>query len=341
MNTSSPSVGIGILNWNGKKFLETLLPELSKLTYPNCTVYVIDNNSSDDSVDFLRQNHPQVKVIVLNDNYGFAGGYNRGLAQMNEDYYLMLNSDVEAPPSFVEPMVEMMQQDESIAACQPKMLALLDKQMLEHAGAAGGMIDVLGYPFCRGRLFETSEKDKGQFERPVQIFWASGACCMIRREAYWKVSGMYDYFFMHSEEIDLCWRMQAEGYKIMYCPASHMYHLGGGSLSYHSPRKTYYNFRNNIVMCFRNSPWYVNLWLMPLRLALDTLAAIVFLVKENKANAVAVFSAYKDIFRWLVKEKNKFPPKKKSLLSIASVVRKSIVWQHYVKGVKKYEDLNQ
>ncbi|HEX8462768.1 MAG TPA: glycosyltransferase family 2 protein, partial [Segetibacter sp.] len=284
MNASFPAVGIGILNWNGKAFLQALLPELEKLTYSNYKIYVIDNNSSDDSLAFIRRFHPCVKVIVLDKNYGFAAGYNKGFAEMHEDYYLMMNSDVEVPPGFIEPLVEMMEADKSIAICQPKLLALQKKGMLEHGGAAGGMIDVLGYPFCRGRLFETTEADNGQYQTPAEIFWASGAACLIRKEAYKKVDGMYDYFFMHSEEIDMCWRLIAEGYKIMYCPNSYIYHLGGGSLAYKSPRKTYLNFRNNIVMCFRNSPWYVNLWLLPLRVMLDIVAAVRFLVAEDSAN---------------------------------------------------------
>jgi GT2 family glycosyltransferase len=339
MSSSYPSVGIGILNWNGKKFLEKLLPELRNLSYPHYSVYIIDNNSSDDSLDFIRNNHPEVKLIILDDNYGFAGGYNKGFEQMHEDYYLMMNSDVEVHSGFIEPLVKMMEEDKSIAICQPKLLALIQPEMLEHGGAAGGMIDVLGYPFCRGRLFETTEKDVGQYQTSSEIFWASGACCMIRKDAYQKIGGMYPYYFMHSEEIDMCWRFIAEGYKIMYCPDSYIYHLGGGTLAYKSPRKTYFNFRNNIIMFVRNSPWYILFWLLPLRMILDLLASMVFLVKEDSANSKAVFIAYKDFLGWLIKEKNKFPAKTKSLFSIPYVYKNSIVWQHYVKGKKYYGEL--
>ena len=336
MNISAPLVGIGILNWNGKKFLETLLPELNNLTYSNYTVYVIDNASSDESLSYIREFHPAVKIIALDNNYGFAGGYNRGFALMQEDYYLMLNSDVEVPPGLIEPLLKMMEKDTSIAVCQPKLLALLNPQMLEHGGAAGGMIDFLGYPFCRGRLFDTSEQDIGQYNAPAKIFWASGACCMIRKEAYWKVNGMYEFFFMHSEEIDMCWRLIAKGYKIMYCPDSCLYHLGGGTLAYQSPRKTYLNFRNNIIMCFRNSPWYILLWLLPLRAGLDVVASIKFLSDGDSTNCKAVFRAYRDIVRWVTREKNKFPKKKKSLLSISFVLKRSIVWEYYIKNIKYY-----
>lgn len=340
MKPSFPSVGIGILNWNGKKFLQTLLPELKSLSYPNYTVYVIDNASTDDSVKYVREFHPEVKIIALDNNYGFAGGYNRGFALMPEKYYVMLNSDVEVPPSFLKPLVEMMEADSSIAICQPKLLSLLNHQMLEHGGAAGGLIDFLGYPFCRGRIFDTSEPDYQQYSTSV-IFWASGACCMIRKEAYWKINGMYEFFFMHSEEIDMCWRLIAEGYEIMYCSTSYIYHLGGGTLAYQSPRKTYFNFRNNIIMCFRNSPWYTLLWLVPVRIVLDVVASLKFLTDGDKTNCKAVYKAYRDVIKWLATEKNKFPPKKISLLFIPSVFKKSIVWEYYIRKIKHYSEVNR
>ncbi len=339
MNKPAPSVGIGILNWNGKIFLEALLPQLSNLTYSNYTVYVIDNSSTDDSITHIRQFHPAVKIIALDKNYGFAGGYNRGFALMPEDYYVMLNSDVEVPPGFIQPLLQMMEASPSIAVCQPKLLSLLHPQMLEHGGAAGGMIDFLGYPFCRGRIFDKSEEDLDQYNTSAEIFWATGACCMLRREAYWKVNGMYEFFFMHSEEIDMCWRLIAEGYLIMYCPTSHIYHLGGGSLAYQSPRKTYLNFRNNIIMCFRNSPWYILLWLLPIRIILDTIASFKFLSEGDSNNWKAVLRAYIDFIKWLANEKNKFPANKKSLLSISPVLKKSIVWEYYVKNIKYYREI--
>src|SRR5947209_1535633 len=189
----------------------------------------------------------------------------------------------------------MMEADKTIAACQPKLLSLTQPTMLEHGGAAGGMIDFLGYPFCRGRIFDQSEEDIGQYNTSAQIFWASGACCMIRREAYREVNGMYEYLFMHSEEIDMCWRLIAKGYQILYCPTSYIYHLGGGTLQYRSPRKTYLNFRNNIIMCIRNSPWYNLLWLIPVRFILDIIASFKFLADGDFKNFKAVFVAYKDI----------------------------------------------
>ena len=338
MSTTAPSVAIAILNWNGKKFLENLLPDLHLLTYPNYTIYVIDNKSSDDSIAYVRNFFPKVKIIELDGNYGFAGGYNKGFTSIDDHFYLMINSDVKVPPSFIEPLVNMMVLDPRIASCQPKLLSLREVEMLEHGGAAGGMIDFLGYPLCRGRIFDASEKDNGQYDRETEIFWASGACCLVRRDAYWKVGGMYPFFFMHSEEIDMCWRFIAEGYTIKYCPDSFIYHLGGGTLSHQSPRKTYLNFRNNIIMCFRNSPWYVNLWLIPVRMLLDFAAAIRFL-SHDWDNCKAVLLAYKDFLKWLALEKNKFPAKKKALWSIPSVLKTSVAWQYYINNIREYRSL--
>ncbi len=337
MNGQAPSVGIAILNWNGKHFLQALLPALERLHYPDYCVYVIDNNSTDDSVSFLKKAFPAVVIIQLADNYGFAAGYNKGLAAVQEDYYLMMNSDVEVAENFLQPLVNLMEQDKLIAICQPKILSLRNKTLFEHAGAGGGMIDVLGYPFCRGRIFDSAEKDTGQYNDVQQLFWATGTCCLIRKEAYWLSGGMYEYYFMHMEEIDLCWRLNAAGYKIMYCPQAVIYHLGGGSLSYQSPAKTYYNFRNNIVMCFRNSPWYVNAWLLPLRILMDSVAAIQFIVKKNGANAKAVAGAYASFFKWLVKGRNASRGQKKQpLYRLPGVLRTSIVWQYYIRKRKVY-----
>lgn len=336
---NEPSVAIAILNWNGKHFLETLLPDLLRLSYPNYSIYIIDNNSSDDSVSFINANFPSVKTILLDDNYGFATGYNKGLWGLKEDYYLVMNSDVEVEPTFIEPLVAMMQDDNLIAVVQPKIRSLQNKKMFEHAGAAGGMIDVLGYPFCRGRIFDTVEEDVGQYDDAIPVFWASGTCCLIRKKAYWQVGGMYGYYFMHMEEIDLCWRLQTAGWKIFYCPQSLIYHLGGGSLSYQSPRKTYLNFRNNIIMCWRNSPPYVNAWLLPLRMMLDGIALIKFLTAKQSENAVAVGKAYLHFFKWLFSFEKDSPQKKMSLRKAAGVLKESLIWKYYIIKKKTYEEV--
>ncbi len=339
MESEQPSVAIAILNWNGKHFLETLLPALQYLSYPNYTVYIIDNNSSDDSVPFVQEHFPSVKTIVLDDNYGFATGYNKGLWGLKEEYYLMMNSDVEVEAGFIEPLVNMIQSDERVAIVQPKIRSLRNKTMFEHAGAAGGMIDLLGYPFCQGRIFDTVEEDRGQYDDAKPIFWASGTCCLIRKKAYWKAGGMYGFYFMHMEEIDLCWRLNAMNYKIMYCPQSVIYHLGGGSLSYQSPRKTYFNFRNNIIMCWRNSPWYVNLWLLPLRMMMDTAAALQYLLSKQKENATAVGKAYVHFFKWLFSFEKDSPHQKLSLRKATGSAAFSIVWKYYIEKKKTYRDL--
>ncbi len=334
-----PSVGIAILNWNGRHFLQTLLPLLQDLSYPDYTVYVIDNNSTDDSVSFLKSHFSQVKVIPLQDNYGFAKGYNLGLAAITEDYYVMMNSDVEVGKDFLQPMVDLMELDKQVAICQPKILSLRNKAYFEHAGAAGGMIDVFGYPFCRGRIFDEVEKDNGQYNDVQQLFWATGTCCLIRKEAYWRVNGMYDYYFMHMEEIDMCWRLHSAGYKVLYCPQALVYHLGGGSLSYQSATKTYYNFRNNIVMCYRNSPWYVNCWLLPLQLLMDGTAALQFAIGGNMANTKAVGRAYSHFFKWLFSKEKETAGNRKALFNLPGVTRKSIVWQYFVLKKKKYTEI--
>ena len=334
-----PSVGIAILNWNGRHFLQTLIPLLQELSYPDYTVYIIDNKSTDDSIEFLKEHFPAVKVISLAGNYGFAKGYNLGLAAIKEDYYLMMNSDVEVGKDLLQPMVDLMESDKQVAICQPKVLSLRNKEYFEHAGAAGGMMDVLGYPLCRGRIFDTVEKDNGQYNDVRQVFWATGTCCLIRKEAYWQIGGMYGYFFMHMEEIDMCWRLNSIGYKVMYCSRAAVFHLGGGSLPYQSATKTYYNFRNNIIMCYRNSPWYINFWLLPLRLLMDATAALQFAIGGNSASTKAVGKAYIHFLQWMFSKEKQIPGVKRSLFTLPGVLHKSIVWQYFVLKRKLYEDI--
>lgn len=331
---NNPSVGIGILNWNGRNFLHQFLPFLYELTYSNSTIYVIDNNSTDDSVSFLREHHPRVKIISTGGNFGVAGGYNMGFAQMPEDYLLMLNSDVELTPGMLEPMVELMQADETIGIIQSKLLAYYDKAKFEHGGAAGGMMDMLGYSFCRGRIFDTVETDNNQYNN-ADIFWAGGACCLIRKTAYEKIGGMYDYLFMHFEEIDMCWRMHANGYRVVYCKDSVAYHVGGGTLSYQSPRKTYYNFRNNLIMCYRNSSWLYRIWWLPLRTIIDQSAFLNYIFKGEWGNAFAVWKGYAGFCKWLFTVKDDAGIKQ-SLFKMPGVLKCSIVWQYYIVGRKKF-----
>jgi len=332
---SYPAVGIGILNWNGKKWLEQFLPFLYNISYPNYKIYVIDNDSSDDSIAYLQAEHPNVRVISTGGNHGFAGGYNRGFAQMPEPYVLMLNSDVEVTPGFLEPMVALMESDPAIAVCQSKLLSFHQRDHFEYGGAAGGMMDVLGYSFCRGRIFDTIELDNKQYNTDP-VFWACGACSLVRNDAYQKVRGMYEYFFMHFEEIDLCWRMQAAGYTIMYCEVSVVYHVGGATLSYQSPAKTYLNFRNNLVMVVKNSGVIYLLWWLPVRWAFDMLAMIKFLLQGDGKNAWAVIKAYAGLIAWTFKSVERKHTAKLSLSRMPVVLKKSVVWQYFVQKRKTY-----
>ena len=335
-----PAVGIGILNWNGQKYLEQFLPFLYNISYANATIYVLDNQSSDGSIAYLKQHHPTVKIIETGGNYGVPGGYNIGFAQMPEPYLLMLNSDVEVASNFLEPLVALMEADKAIAMVQSKLLSFQNRPQFEYGGAAGGSIDVLGYTFCRGRIFETVETDHHQYGTS-EVFWAGGACALIRKSAYEKVGGMYNWFFMHFEEIDLCWRFHTANYKVMFCNESVAWHVGGGTLSYQSPRKTFYNFKNNLVMVFRNSPWWYLLWWTPIRFVLDLLAAFKYLLANNSANSAAVIKAWFGFFKWLLWDASKNPAKPKALSGISVVMKQSIIWSYYLQKKQHYSQLNK
>lgn len=337
---NQPAVGIGILNWNGKKYLEEFLPFLQTISYPNYTVYVIDNASSDGSVEFVRTFYPAIKIIETHGNYGVAGGYNIGFAQMPEPYVLMLNSDVEVTANFLEPLVDVLENDKKIAACQSKLLSYTKRDEFEYGGAAGGFIDVLGYAFCRGRIFNTVEKDLHQY-KSGEIFWGGGACLLIRKSAYEEVKGMYDYYFMHFEEVDLCWKFHSAGYKVFYVDDSIVYHMGGGSLSYQSPRKTYYNFKNNLVMCYRNSPWSFKIWWLPVRFITDAVSVMYYIFKGEAANSKAVMKAYIGFLKWLGSKEKKHPDKQSSLLDIKAVYKHSIVAQYFLSGKKVYSAIGE
>lgn len=299
-NLAQPSVGIVILNYNGRNFLEKHLPSVLKTSYPNTTIYVADNASKDDSVAYLKSQFPSVRLIQLNQNFGFAKGYNIALEDLDEDYLVLLNSDVEVPAHWLEPLVEMMEMDATIAAMQPKIRALGQPEYFEYAGAAGGWIDSLGYPFARGRIFDTVEKDNGQYDNAVEIFWASGCCMMVRGPLFKGFGGFDSDFFAHLEEIDLCWRFKRAGYKIVFNPKSTVFHLGGGTLGYHSPYKTYLNFRNSYYTLLKNEGVIKLAFLLPLRLVMDTLAAFNFLMQAKWLHAQAVIGAFFSFFLALV-----------------------------------------
>lgn len=292
-------VSVVILNWNGAKMMRQFLPSVVKYTdAPDCEVVVADNASTDDSLEMLSREFPTVRQIILDQNYGFAEGYNRALNQVEAEYVVLLNSDVEVTEGWLQPLVAHLDNNREVAACQPKLLAHYDRTLFEYAGASGGYIDRFGYPFCRGRIFDTIEHDKGQYDDITDIFWATGACLMIRLATYREAGGLDARFFAHNEEIDLCWRLQLYGYRITCVPSSVVYHLGGGTLPKGNPRKTYLNFRNNLTMLYKNLPEKDLASVMRWRLLLDYIAALQALLKGNLGDVKAIIHARRDFHRW-------------------------------------------
>lgn len=285
------TVSVVILNWNGRKFLEKFLPSVVANS-GGAEIIIADNASSDDSVSWLKNNYPHLKVIVNETNWGFARGYNEALKLIDAEYYLLLNSDIEVPPGWIDPLVSLMEKHPEVAACQPKIISYHQPGYFEYAGAAGGFIDRYGYPFCRGRIFTELEKDRGQYDDNVEVFWATGACLMVRASCYHEVGGMDNDFFAHMEEIDLCWRLKNAGYKVMATGASEIYHVGGGTLPKKSSRKTYLNFRNNFILLYKNLPAYRIPGVFMLRIILDWIAALKFLAEGGFYDFGAVIKAH-------------------------------------------------
>lgn len=283
-------IAIAILNWNGKSWLEKFLPNVLENSQ-SAEVYVIDNASTDDSVAYISTCFPSVKIVINQQNHGFAGGYNEGLKQIHADIYCLLNSDVEVTPGWLDPVAALFEKSPDIAAIQPKVLDYNRKNFFEFAGAGGGLIDNLGYPYCRGRIFENIEEDKGQYNDETEIFWASGCCLFIRSEDFWKENGFDARFFAHQEEIDLCWRLKNSGRKIYYTGKSAIYHVGGGTLQKQNPRKTYLNIKNNLSMMLKNLP-SDKLYLIFIRLCLDGIAGIYFMFKHGFSHTWAVIKAH-------------------------------------------------
>ena len=338
METQKIKIAVVVLNWNGKDWLAKFLPTLVEHTN-DATVFVADNASTDDSVAFVTTNFPSVKIIVNTSNGGFAKGYNDALKQIDAEYYVLINSDIEVTQNWLSPIINIMDEDESIAACQPKILDYNNKDKFEYAGAAGGFIDDLGYPFCRGRIFDTLETDNGQYNSPIEVFWATGACMFVRAKQYWEVGGLDEDFFAHQEEIDLCWRLKNKGYKIMAQPQSVVYHVGGGTLNVSSPFKTHLNFRNNLFMMFKNLPFIDVISIIPIRLILDGVATFTFLTKPKGiqhllAIAKAHFAFYFAIPKLIRKRSN---IKQKSKLS--GKYNWSILVKYHFMKKKRFLDL--
>ena len=334
-----PKVSIVILNYNGRKYLELFLPSVLASTYANKEVIVADNGSSDDSILFLKENFPHVRIILLPLNIGFSKGYNTALKEVQSDYYVLLNSDVETSPGWIEPVIELMEKDKTIGACQPKILSYNDKHLFEYAGAAGGWMDCLGYPFARGRIFDVCETDRGQYNTIQPIFWASGAAMFVRASLYHKLCGLEEYFFAHMEEIDFCWRMQLEGYGIYVCPESVVYHVGGGTLPKGNERKVFLNFRNNLIMLAKNLPFGQAIWKIPFRFLLDAISAWKSLFAGEAIYFLAISEAHLAFVKWLLFKQNEsvFPKKRKA--NLAGWYLHSLVWKHFVRGKKTFTEI--
>lgn len=337
---------VAILNYNGEHYLESYLPSVLYSCSSLTNYIVIDNASTDGSIEYLENWHPEVNIIRLSKNYGFAEGYNRGLKKVDTEYTIILNSDVVVEKNWLDPIFEMMNNDKEIGIIQPKILSLENKAQFEYAGAAGGWIDSLGYPFCRGRIFDTVENDTGQYDSIEEIFWASGAAMVVRTKLFKALGGFDKDYFAHMEEIDFCWRAKRAGYKVIYCPQGIVYHLGGGTLDYGNPRKTYLNFRNNLNTILKNESLGALLWKFPVRLVLDGIAGLKFLFSGNGSSTISIikahFAVYRNmghtirkraLYKRLIKE-NRINP-----ASDSGKHSGSILIAYYLRGWKKFSDI--
>lgn len=331
-------IAVVILNYNGAQYLREFLPKVLKYS-SGCEIVVADSGSVDDSLEVLKEHFPQVTALPLGGNYGFCGGYNVALKKVKATYYVILNSDVEVTPGWIDPVMNLFENDLRIAAVQPKMLTYNDRQRFEYAGAAGGWIDALCYPFCRGRIFDVMEEDTGQYDSTTEIFWASGACLFIRAELFHQYGGFDDDFFAHMEEIDLCWRLKNAGHKIYFSSESLIYHVGGGTLSKSNPKKYYFNFRNGLALMIKNLPAKELWWKFPLRIIIDWVAALKFLVTGEPRLFIVVLKAHANIttkfFRHFRKRKA-FQPKKGAL---NGRYRGLVLFDYHLRGRKKFKDL--
>jgi GT2 family glycosyltransferase len=340
---TEPTVAVVILNYNGKHFLEKFLPGIIQHSSPH-RVYVADNDSTDDSVQFLKTRFPAVTVIENGSNAGYADGYNLALKKINAAYFILLNSDVEVTANWIQPVIELMEADKSIAACQPKLIDYSDRSLFEYAGASGGFIDNYCYPFCRGRLFTTIENDKGQFNDATEIFWATGACLFVRSDAFWKVKGLDGDYFAHMEEIDLCWRLKNTGHKIYVQPASTVYHVGGGTLNKFSSRKTYLNFRNNLTTLTKNHPPRFLIFKIWYRMILDGVAAFRFLFAGTPEHFFAVIRAHFAYYKRLpdtLRKRKEMMQLENFKFNTTFMYKGNIVFEYFLSGKKKFSDLRK
>lgn len=335
-------VAVLILNWNGQRYLEQFLEGVvSRSVSPDCEIIVVDNGSTDGSLEYLRKEFPEVRVIEFSENLGFAGGYTEALKQVKATYYVLLNSDVEVTEGWLEPVINYLDSNPDVAACQPKIINHNNRDHFEHAGAAGGYIDKFGFPFCRGRLFNNIESDRGQYDNIVDIFWASGACMFIKASVWNECGGLDPDFFAHMEEIDLCWRIQSIGYRISFIPDSIVYHVGGGTLQYDSPSKLYYNFRNNLYLLHKNLPGNNYHRLIFKRKLIDSLAAIRFLLKFQFWAFASIWKAHRDYSRMIetLNLKREAIIKKSVSYPEKLILNKSIVYAFYIERKRTYIQL--
>ena len=346
-SASGGKVAVVILSWNGKEMIEEYLSSVIASNYADLEVVVADNHSDDGSATLVREKFPSVRLIELERNFGFAAGYNEALQRIRAEYFVLLNQDVEVTPNWLEPMIALMEKDRTIAACQPKIKDLRHRERFEYAGAAGGYLDALGYPFCRGRVFETIEEDSGQYDDVVECAWASGAAICVRADLFHRFGGLDADFVAHMEEIDLCWRLRNAGYRIMCCPQSVVYHVGGASLARGNPRKTFLNFRNSFVTIIKNERGAKLLWLVPVRWLLDVVAGLKFLLSGQWRDWLAVIKAHLHVFfrlgKWWRSRRHSIAIINANRIgepSRARIIGGSIVWKYFVKGRKRFSDLN-
>ncbi len=337
--TSSPTVAVVILNWNGKHFLEKFLPSVIASDYDNLSIIVADNASTDDSVSFVQTSFPSVNIINNHSNEGFAKGYNMALKKVSADYYILLNSDVEVEKGWIKPIISLMETNKTIAACQPKILSYTERNKFEYAGASGGWIDKFGYPFNRGRVFDFCEADEGQYDDVAEIFWASGAAFFVRAKIFHELNGFDESFFAHQEEIDLCWRMKRAGNKIYVVPSSIVYHVGGGTLPAGNERKVFLNFRNNLTMLAKNLPAAEKRLKIPYRIFLDNIAALQALSKGDLKTFRAIEKAHYAFIKWNWRSKKKEELAKIKLKKMAGVFNGSIIKKFFIEKKRTFSEI--
>lgn len=333
---------IVILNWNGVNMLTRFLPNVLDYSRDEAVVYVADNASTDNSVEILKRHFPEVRLIIFDRNWGFAEGYNKALEQIEAEYYVLLNSDVEVSHHWLTPLTEFMDNHPEAAACQPKLLSEKNRDSFEYSGACGGYIDFYGYPFCRGRVFDVVENDDGQYDYVAEVLWATGACMMVRASDFKAAGGFDSRFFAHCEEIDLCWRLWLMGRKVFCVPDSYVYHIGGGTLPKNNPMKTFLNFRNNLTMLYKNLPDDTLGRVMRVRAVLDYVAALQALCAGRIGDCKAIIKGRRAFKEWLpeYREVRESVQNRRKVDNVVGIYRHSILWQYYVKGKRKYAELS-